>query len=101
MAQKPKGMHPEDIKSALRIRYGSLKAFAIKIGRAEGTVGNAIGRPGYSVPIEREIAKALAMAPEKIWPERYHSDGSPVSMTVDRTPTALRTAAHRQNEVAA
>ncbi|OUJ10498.1 hypothetical protein HK28_05220 [Acetobacter sp. DsW_063] len=94
-------MHPEDIKAALRVRHGSLAAFSILIGRNERAVSNAIGRPGYSAPIEREIAKALAMAPEKIWPERYHSDGSPVSMTVDRTPTALRTAAHRQNEVAA
>ncbi|MDE7547243.1 helix-turn-helix domain-containing protein [Acetobacter fabarum] len=101
MAQKPMGMHPEDIKAALRKMFGSLAAFSVMIGRDSRAVSKTIATPGYSVPIEREIAKALKVAVKAIWPDRYHSDGTPVSFVVSRIPTALRGGAHRQNEVAA
>lgn len=101
MAQKPMGMHPEDIKAALRKMFGSLAAFSIMIGRDSRAVSKTIATPGYSVPIEREIAKALKVAVKAIWPDRYHADGTPVSFVVSRIPTALPCRAHRQNEVAA
>lgn len=101
MAQKPMGMHLEDIKAALRKMYGSLAAFSVLIGRDSRAVSKTISTHGYSVPIEREIAKALKRKPQDIWPQRYHHDGSPVSLTAARIPTALRGSAHRQNEVAA
>ncbi|KDE20685.1 hypothetical protein AZ09_04370 [Acetobacter aceti 1023] len=101
MPQKHKGMHPEDIKAALRKMFGALAAFSRQIGRDSRSVSKTIATPGYSVPIEHEIAKVLKMKPQAIWPDRYHRDGSPISITVARIPTALPCAAHRQNEVAA
>ncbi|GBQ25032.1 putative transcriptional regulator [Gluconacetobacter sacchari DSM 12717] len=101
MAQKPRGLHPEEIKARLRILYGSLAAFSVLIGRGVAAVSKVIATPGYSVPIEREIAKALGMKPEEVWPDRYHEDGTPVSFTVDRTPTALPRADQRAKAVAA
>lgn len=101
MAQKPRGMHAEDIKAEIRKRYGSLAKFSTMIGRDSRAVSKTIGTVGYSVPIEREIARVLGREPQNIWPGRYHHDGSPVSMTVIRTPTALPCDAHRQNGVAA
>ena len=80
MAQKPMGMHLEDIKAALRKMYGSLAAFSVLIGRDSRAVSKTISTHGYSVPIEREIANALKRKPQDIWPQRYHHDGSPISL---------------------
>ncbi|AQS83880.1 MAG: hypothetical protein ABF979_14520 [Gluconobacter sp.] len=33
-----KGMHAEEIKAALKMRFGSLAAFAVQLGRNEGAV---------------------------------------------------------------
>lgn len=101
MARKPDGLHPEDIKTRLRKKFGTLAAFAKLHRRSPNTVSNAISQPGYSAPLEKLIACELGMQPESIWPERYHVDGTPVSFRADRTPTALNCSAHRQNEVAA
>ncbi|MFT9018005.1 helix-turn-helix domain-containing protein [Acetobacter malorum] len=101
MARKPDGLHPEDIKSRIRKKFGSMAEFARRNKRNPNTISNAIFTPGYSTRIERMIAEELGMTPQSIWPDRYHMDGTSVSFRDDRTPTALTGSAHRQNEVAA
>lgn len=101
MARKPLGMHVEDIKASLRKKWGSLSALSRHLGRNSNAVTQVLATPGYSVPLEREIAKQIGREPYDVWPDRYHVDGTPVSFRADRTPTALPCAAHRQNEVAA
>nr|WP_298796064.1 helix-turn-helix domain-containing protein [uncultured Acetobacter sp.] len=101
MARKPLGMHVEDIKSSLRKKWGSLSALSRHLGRNPNAVTQALGTPGYSVPLEQAIADELGREPRDIWPDRYHMDGTPVSFRAERTPTALTGGAHRQDEVAA
>ena len=101
MARKPSGMHVEDIKASLRKKWGSLSMLSRHLGRNRNAITQTLAAPGYSVPLEREIAEQLGCAPHEVWPDRFHSDGTPVSLRADRTPTALPCGAHRQNEVAA
>ncbi len=101
MARKPSGMHVEDIKASLRKKWGSLAALSRHLGRNPNAVTQTLATPGYSVPIEIAIANELERNPHEVWPDRFHLDGSPVSVRVDRTPTALRGADQRANGVAA
>lgn len=101
MTQKQQSMHAEEIKAALKIRFGSLSAFAASIGRSESAISNAINRPGYSVPIEAIIAKLLCRKPHEIWPMRYHEDGSPLSYSVSALSMSRQRSGQRANGVAA
>jgi Ner family transcriptional regulator len=101
MARKPLGMHVEDVKASLRKKWGSLSALSRHLGRNSNAITQALAQPGYSVPLEREIAKQIGREPHEVWPDRFHTDGTPVSFRADRTPTAMPCSTHRQNEVAA
>lgn len=101
MAQKPRGVHPEDIKACICKKYGTLSAFAVMHGRNPNTVSNAIRQPGYSRPLEKLIAEEMGMKPYDIWPDWYHSDGTPAPYRNGRTSTVLPRRTHRQNGVAA
>lgn len=102
MAQKPSGMHVEDIKAALRKKYGSLAALSRYMGKNPNLVSTTISQPGHSVLMEREIATILGKTPYEVWGrDRFHADGSPVRTRVDRTPTCSLVDAHRQNGAAA
>ncbi|MFT9091542.1 MAG: helix-turn-helix domain-containing protein [Gluconacetobacter sp.] len=101
MARKPIGMHVEDIKAALRKKFGTLAALSRHLGVHPNTVSITINQPGHSVPMERKICDILGHDPHEVWPDRFHPDGSPVRTRVDRTPTALRGEEHRANGVAA
>ncbi|GAJ30218.1 helix-turn-helix domain-containing protein [Acidomonas methanolica] len=105
MAQKPREMHPgmhvEDIRAVLRKKWGTLRALSIHLGRNPNAVTQTLSTPGYSVPVELAIAEELGMSPHEVWPARFHPDGTPVSLRVDRTPTAAIAVDHRRKEVAA
>ena len=101
MAHEPRGMHPEDIKSQLRKRYGTLQGIALQMGLSRNAISNTISRPGISVPVEEAIAKMLGKTPYEVWPDRYHADGTPVSRVVARTPTRPIPADLRRNGAAA
>ncbi|KAB8125249.1 transcriptional regulator [Komagataeibacter medellinensis] len=101
MAQKPCGMHVEDIKAALRQQYGSLVSISQQLGLNPNAISATLSRPGYSVKTERRIAQLLGMKPHELFPDRFHVDGSPISYVVDRKPTRRIPASLRQNGVAA
>jgi len=72
MAKKPRivqGMHREQIKAKLRIKFGTLKAFAQSLGMDECVARAALFRPYPKV--EALIALALDTTPQALWPERY------------------------------
>lgn len=101
MAQKPIGMHPEDIKAFICKKWGTLAAFSVAKGRAPATASNAIRQPPYSHPMAQLIAEEMGKTPYDVWPDFYHPDGTPVPCRLGRTPTPQSRAAHRQNGVAA
>ncbi len=75
MAQIPPGWHPEDIKAALRKRYGSLRAICRTWGSNRAAISNALRDPAHSVPTEMRIALALGVRPQELWPDRWGADG--------------------------
>lgn len=62
--------HSADIIAALKKRGTTLSAVSRKSGLASSTLMNALVRRWPKG--ERLIAEALDVAPEKIWPSRYH-----------------------------
>nr|WP_113867439.1 helix-turn-helix transcriptional regulator [Brenneria salicis]NMN92006.1 Nlp family transcriptional regulator [Brenneria salicis ATCC 15712 = DSM 30166]RBP61315.1 Nlp family transcriptional regulator [Brenneria salicis ATCC 15712 = DSM 30166]RLM30313.1 DNA-binding protein [Brenneria salicis ATCC 15712 = DSM 30166] len=58
--------HPADIIAALKKRGTSLAAVSRNAGLASSTLTKHWPKG------ERLIAEALGVAPEKIWPSRYH-----------------------------
>ncbi|EDI0417669.1 transcriptional regulator [Salmonella enterica subsp. enterica] len=62
--------HPADIIAALKKRGTSLAVVSRNAGLASSTLTNALNRRWPKG--ERLIAEALGVAPEKIWPSRYH-----------------------------
>lgn len=61
--------HKEDIKSAVRKRYGSMDALARKHGVHKSILRAALLRPYPKA--EAIIAKALDTTAPELWPERY------------------------------
>ncbi|EDO5575234.1 transcriptional regulator [Salmonella enterica subsp. enterica serovar Bareilly] len=62
--------HPADIIAGLRKRGTSLAALSRQAGLESSTLANALNRRWPKG--ERLIAEALGIAPEQIWPSRYH-----------------------------
>ncbi|EAT2430865.1 TPA: helix-turn-helix domain-containing protein [Salmonella enterica] len=62
--------HPADIIAGLRKRGTLLAALSRQAGLASSTLANALNRRWPKG--ERLIAEALGIAPEQIWPSRYH-----------------------------
>ncbi|NVN45167.1 helix-turn-helix domain-containing protein [Asaia bogorensis] len=101
MAQKPCGMHAEDIRAAIRKKYGTMAALSRKLGKHQNTVATVISQPGHSIVLEQRICEELGLKPEIAFPDRYHADGTPVSTRMARTNTALRATDLRRNGAAA
>lgn len=63
------GMHPEDIKAAIRKRGKTLKALSLENGLSESAVRVALNN---SCPAaEPIISKFIGVPLYKIWPDRY------------------------------
>ena len=63
-------LHPADIIAALKKRGTSLTAASRNAGLASSSRTNALNRRWPKG--ERLIAETLDIAPEQIWPLRYH-----------------------------
>jgi len=79
MAKKPasKDWHRADIIAAVRKTGTNLQQMALELGYCRSTLRNALNHPAPKY--ERLIAERLKTTPQKIWPSRYHLDGSPKS----------------------
>ncbi len=90
------GLHPEQIKAAIRMEAGTIKAFEARHGLKSGAVADAMrkGRPH----VERLIANLMGRSPEEIWPERFIRKGRKMH---DRKANTSLPARARQNGEAA
>ncbi|MAI62446.1 MAG: hypothetical protein CBB87_08220 [Micavibrio sp. TMED27] len=66
------GMHPEDIKAAIRKRGVTLTELSVSLGYSEATVRNALIKPMPSV--EPLIAKFIGKTLHEIWPDRWDKE---------------------------
>ena len=95
--------HREEIKAALRQRYGTLSALSAGWGYHPHCVSNALARHGYSPEVERRVAQALGTTPYALWPERWTPRGQPVPASKPSGPkaTPAQPLTHRQIRKAA
>lgn len=91
------GMHPEDIKAAMRKAGTPPSALSARLGLNPSTVGLVIRRE-CSARVQAEIADIIGIPPQAIWPSRYLPDGSPRRR--GRQVGQARATAHRQIEAA-
>lgn len=69
--------HPADIKAALEKKGWSLRRLSAHHGYQAGCIRVAIRLPWPRA--EAFIAAAIGVAPQRIWPSRYHANGAPKS----------------------
>ena len=90
MTQNPRrGMHPEESKSALRMRYGPITHLAVSWGLSRTVITHVLHDPQSSTRVERMIAKALGMKLHDIWPDRWDWRG--VRLPRSARPKSTRT----------
>jgi len=64
------GMHPEDIKAALRKRGWTLAAIGRSLGLKRAMVPGVVQGFTRSRRVEAEIARILELDAQQIWPNR-------------------------------
>lgn len=74
-------MHPEDVKAAVRKKFGSLAALARQNGVSDSVVRAALIRPQPTG--NRIIAKCLELSVHELWPEWYDADGQRIPSNDD------------------
>ncbi|WP_338665027.1 helix-turn-helix domain-containing protein [Pararoseomonas sp. SCSIO 73927] len=74
-ANEAEGWHLEQIKAALRQRFGSLRALSLQWKLNRSAISNTLTDPTYSVRLEKRIAKALDQHPNTLWPDRWTPKG--------------------------
>jgi Ner family transcriptional regulator len=79
MPKKPasKDWHRADVMAAVRKAGSNLRQLSFAHGYTSPALSNALRHPAPKY--ERIIAEFLGTTPQKIWPSRYHKDGSPKS----------------------
>lgn len=93
-----KSVHKEDIKGALRKRFGTLKAFEEKRGLPPTSVKDVL-RGRSSQRVEREIANVLELPLHRLFPDRYEP-AKPGESSLKRDTTRPERSAHRLSRVA-
>ena len=69
--------HPEDLKSELRKRFGTLHAFERSYKLPPFSASAALRRPYEAA--ESAIAEAVGLSAHLIWPSRYDASGNRLS----------------------
>ena len=67
----PKDMRPEEIRAAMHLKKTSQVEIARALGRSKTLVNRVITGLTRSDTVQREIAKAIGMEVERIWPSVY------------------------------
>ena len=101
MARPARGMHPEDVKAAIRIKFRTVTALTDSWGLHRSIVTQVLRNPLFSIRTERRIADALKLTPHAIWPDRWRRDGSPIPLPDRAKCSAAPDAPHRQKAIAA
>lgn len=76
MSKKPasKDWHRKDIIAAICKTDTNLQQLSFSLGYKTGVLRNALHGPAPKY--ERLIAERIGTTPQKIWPSRYHADGT-------------------------
>jgi Ner family transcriptional regulator len=85
--------HNADIVAAIWKRGTSLRRLAREHGYAAGALDNALRTPWPKA--EGIIAACIGVAPQTIWPSRYHADGRPRSGRNERGIGRIRPKSER------
>ncbi|HQU16667.1 MAG TPA: helix-turn-helix domain-containing protein [Gammaproteobacteria bacterium] len=101
MARNPTGWHPEDIKAALRKRFGTLRAASEAWGLHHTAITNTLKRPMNSMRVERHIADALGVPLHELWPGRWTVAGAPKPRLPGRQSSETANCNKRQKRAAA
>ena len=98
----PQGWHREDIKGALRKRFGPITVLSRAWGYSQAGITNTLLRPDYSPAIEQRIAEALGETPQTLWPDRWTPEGASRPRSTNGThPSVAIPSPHRQKSEAA
>ena len=100
MKNGTKGLHPEDIKAALRKKYGTVNSFLAAHNRAASNFNRVLKAP-TSIPLERLISEAIEIPLHVIWPDRWLPDGRAIGRSHRQTNTSDADGTQRQNREAA
>jgi lambda repressor-like predicted transcriptional regulator len=102
MGANAKGMHPEDIKSALRKRYRSLRAFEIVHGFSRGAVTEVLRNRRWA-KVEAAIAADMGVPANTLFPlcgaaddattEHLSDNGTATAATISGILNRVRAAA--------
>ncbi len=95
MARTPDGWHPEEIKSELRKRFGTVRAVSEKLGYSPDSLRAALYRPWPKCQIR--IAALLGEQPYHVWPDFFNPDNSPKKNCV-RDSVSNRLSAARKDD---
>ena len=101
MARKPARWHPEDIKAALRKKFGGLGELSESWGLDRSAISNTLRRPFNSMRVEKRIALALGVPLHELWPNRWRIDGTPYPRSIEMNPNGAVSAGERQKKAAA
>lgn len=78
-----KGMHPEEIKAAIRMRGVTLGGLSKQWGFCETAITHALKR---ELPhVEAHIAQFLGISLHEIWPDRYTNENIRIRHLSNRT----------------
>lgn len=97
---EPQGWHVEEIKAAVRMRFGTLQAFSAALGYHPYTLSVWLGRGRFNPDVQRKIAEALGEQPRTLWPACWNPDGNPKTVA-EWKATRKQTSAHRSKREAA
>jgi len=76
-ASHPGDWHPADIKAALEKAGWSLRSLSIAHDYDAKSLSSVMRKPWPRA--ERIVGEAINYPPQRIWPSRYHADGTPKS----------------------
>ncbi len=89
------GMHPEDIKAAIRKTGITLTELSLSSGLSESAVRQAILFT-FCPAGERAVIDHLGLPPHEIWPNRYDRDGNRIIGRNQPNTTKSKSLGHRQ-----
>ncbi|MEQ8318727.1 MAG: helix-turn-helix domain-containing protein [Rhodospirillales bacterium] len=89
------GMHPEDIKAAIRKTGITLTELSLSSGLSESAVRQAI-LFRHCPAGERAVIDHLGLPPHEIWPNRYDRDGNRIIGRNQLNTTKSKPVGHRQ-----
>ena len=94
----PQDWHKADVKCALEKRGYSFVKVSRLNGYCKTAAQNVVRAPWPKM--ERIVATAIGVAPQEIWPSRYHEDGTPKSGRFERGGLGFKSKKRKASQLA-